>query len=317
MSAAAPVFISGIRHALGTRVSTVEESASAGRTLTPAAALRQAGFEQHWMCAPEETTGDIAHRIVAAMGDVSASGGLIHATCLPQSAALPAPRGADSRDVKTHMDFPVSHLQADFGLDNALLLGVNQQACTSLLGALRLARALLIAEPELGTLLCLSADRFPDGALYEQSYSLISDGGAGCTVSGDDGELRIVACHHIANGALAQAGDDETVGAYFGYTHRLVTELLERAGTSAADIDWIVPQNLNRRAWEVLARLLGIDPARLWSPTLAEVGHVISGDNLINLAALLESGRLRAGEHVLLVMGGYGMHWQALLLEKT
>src|SRR5690606_39577843 len=59
-----------------------------------------------------------------------------------------------------------------------LAIGLGQQACTSMLGSLRIARALLRDEPELGRILCVSADRFPDGAEHEQAYNLISDGAA-------------------------------------------------------------------------------------------------------------------------------------------
>ena len=42
---------------------------------------------------------------------------------------------------------------------------------------------------------------------------------------------------------------------------------------------------------------------------------MISGDNIINLSYLGDQGVVRAGQHVLLTMAGYGMNWQAVLLE--
>ncbi len=215
------------------------------------------------------------------------------------------------------MDFPASHLQADFGLDRAFVIGLNQQACTGVLGSLRLARMLLTAEPHIERVLCVTSDRFPEGALYEQAYNLISDGAVACVVNNAPGAFRLLACHAITNGAMAQASDDETVGSYFNYTYRVINETLAIAGLGMHNIDWVVPQNTNRKAWQILARLLRFDYERVYFSTLSTVGHLISGDNIINLSALIDEQRIRPGQRLLLFMAGYGLNWQCVILEKT
>jgi 3-oxoacyl-[acyl-carrier-protein] synthase-3 len=116
---------------------------------------------------------------------------------------------------------------------------------------------------------------------------------------------------------MVSASDDETVGSYFNYTCKLVHEALERAGVALADIRWVVPQNTNRKAWEILSRLLGLGEEQAWFPSMATTGHVISADNIINLAALGESGQLESGDKVLTFMAGYGSNWQCALLEAV
>jgi len=307
-------------YALGRRKVSVEDSVEAGRTITGATELRDAGFRWHHVCDDGETAYDLARAAVgtldpAVLGDVDA---IVYATCIPANANVgDAARFSATGDVKHLMDFPASRLQADLGLDRAIVIGLNQQACTSMLGSIRLAGALLGAEPDMHRVLCLSADRFPPGASYEQSYSLISDGAAACIVSRAPAAYRLVAAHHITNGAMVTADDDETVGAYFSYTHRLVTELLARAGRTLADVRWVVPQNTNVKAWQIMARLLGVDAARVVHPSLPAVGHMISGDNMVNMAHLDATGDVRPGDLLLLVMAGYGMNWQGLLLEKA
>ena len=74
---------------------------------------------------------------------------------------------------------------------------------------------------------------------------------------------------------------------------------------------------MNRKAVEILARLLKFDPARILSPTMPDVAHVISGDNLINLKYLSERGGILPGERLLLFMAGYGLNWQCVILERT
>ena len=306
--------------ALGSQKWSVEESVEAGRTRTGAAELRDAGFRYHHVCDAGETAYDLARAAVATLDPslLQAVDAIVYATCIPVNGSVgDVSRFDRTGDVKALMDFPASRLQADLGLDRAIVIGLNQQACTSMLGSMRLARALLASEDGMQQILCLSSDRFPPGARYEQAYSLISDGAAACIVSRDTAAYRLVAAHQITNGAMVGADDDETVGAYFSYTHRLVAELLAMAGKTASDLDWVVPQNTNVKAWQIMARLLGIDHGRVFHPSSADVGHVISGDNIVNMVHLDATGDVRPGDLVLLVMAGYGMNWQGVLLEKT
>ena len=314
-------YIGDVVFALGEHKRAVEDSAAQGSFLSTAAGLAATGFRFHHVCGPETTAYDLAHAAVSQItvrpgaGDPDA---IVYATCLPSNANL-GDQGdwARTRDVKHLMDFPASRLQADFGMAPSVVFGLEQQACTAMLGSLRLAHALLSVEPGWKRVLCVTADRFPPGALYEQAYNVISDGAAACTVSRGSGPFRLVTAHQITNGGLGRASDDETVGSYFGYMHKAVTQTLARAALRPDQITWIVPQNTTPLAWTVLCRMLGISPDRVFSPSMSDVGHVIAADNMINLAELHGSGRLRAGDLLLLAMAGFGMNWQCVILEAT
>lgn len=106
-----------------------------------------------------------------------------------------------------------------------------------MLGAVRLASALLRSGETEGRVLCISADRFPEGAKYEQSYNVISDGAAAQVASSEPGPFRIVASHGIINGALAFANDDEVVGSFFSYMNWPIQESLEKADVGLKDLD--------------------------------------------------------------------------------
>lgn len=310
------------RYALGERKCHVDESAAAGRLFSSADDLRSAGFRWHHICEPATTAYDLAKAAVAAIGDEARehADAIVYATCLPLNGTVgDAAAYQQTRDVKHLMDFPVSRLQADFGLDGAIAIGLNQQACTSMLGSLRIAAALLGSEPDWQRVLCVTADRFPPGAKYEQAYNLISDGAAACVVTRQPGPgaLRLVASHQITNGGLAQATDDETVGTYFSYVHRLVTQTLTRANLRPEDLAWVVPQNTNENAWAILSRVIGVPFERVAFPTLADAGHVISADNMLNLSWLAQAGKIAPGDKLLLVMAGFGLNWQATVLEAA
>ena len=312
------VFIDHLSFALGEETRSVEDAAKAGKTLSSAAVLRAAGFAQHHVCHDCASAYEVAKRAVepirTMLGDI---GAIIYATCIPINGSIGSVDAyRRTRDVKHLMDFPASHLQADFGLERAIVVGLNQQACTGLLGSLQLARMHLLAEPEIKRVLCLTADRFPADALYEQSYNLISDGAAACVVSMEPKGYRLVAWHGMTNGAMSQASDDETVGSYFNYTHRLIQETLSKAKLTMRDIAWVVPQNTNIKAWQILSRLLPVEFARVYFRSMPEVAHLISGDNLVNLKYLDDERAIHPGENALLVMAGYGLNWQCVILEK-
>jgi 3-oxoacyl-[acyl-carrier-protein] synthase III len=318
-----PVFVDSFSYALGERKYHISDSAAEGRLFSSADDLQSAGFRWHHVCEPGTSGYDLAR---AAVGPIAVAGRLagidaiVYSTCLPLNGNVGSQDcWQATRDVKYLMDFPVSRLQAEFGLDDAVAIGLNQQACTAMLGSLRIGAAMLNSEPEWRRVLCVTADRFPDGAVYEQAYNLISDGAAACLVTRrpGPGAFRLVGAHHITNGGLGQASDDETVGSYFSYMHRLVTQALSRAGLSAADLDWVVTQNTNDKAWAILSRMLCVDLDKIVFPSLPDAGHVISADNVVNLVSLIESGRIRPGDRLLLVMAGFGLNWQATILEAT
>jgi len=313
------IFVNHFASALGSHLQTVEEAEAAGQLVSSAIALRDAGFANHRICTDEESSFDLAARACQQSNiDPESIDAIVYATCLPLNGSECNDRlFRETGDVKHVMQFPASRLQSQFGFHNAFIIGLNQQACTGMLGSLRIARNLLLAENDISNVLCVTADRFPAGARYEQAYNLISDGAAVCTVTRETGGFRLLHVHHLSNGAMVDATDDETVGSYFSYVARLIGEALEKNQVSVSSLRWVVPQNTNRKAWEILSRLLGFSEELAFFPSMQQVGHVISSDVVINLAALAGSGRLQPGDLVLSFMAGYGSNWQCVLLEAV
>lgn len=312
------VYVDHLSYALGEDVNTVQQAADKGRILTTVDTLEKAGFTQHHVSSPDTNAYDLARRAVTSikdkLGDIDA---IIYSTCLPLNGNIGSSEAfRETRDVKHLMDFPGSNLQAEFDLSNAMVIGLNQQACTAMLGSLFISKAIMSIEPQVNRVLCITADRFPEKAIYEQAYNLISDGAAACIVSREPQGYRIIATHAVTNGALSAANDDETVGSFFNYAHRVIQQTLVKAELTIDNIDWIVPQNTNVAAWQIMCSLLKFDHARIHHPTLGQAGHVISGDNIINLKHLTDNGDVKKGEKVLLFMAGYGLNWQCVILEK-
>lgn len=314
-------YVDSFVYSLGERKLHVRDSASSGLLVSSAEDLESAGFRWHRVC--EASTGpyDLARAVttqLANSSDLVDIDAIVYPTCLPDNGNVGSREMWErTGDIKYLMDFPASRLQADFGLDAAVVMGLSQQGCTGMLGSIRLAAAMLGAEPEWRRVLCVTADRFPENAKYEQAYNLMSDSAAACVVKRECRGFRYIGAHQITNGGLGQADDDETVGTFFSYTHRVVTEALDRCRMGVQDLDWVVTQNTNDKAWQILARFLGVDIAKVCFASLPEVGHAISADQVINLVELIGSGQVRAGHRVALVVAGSGLNYQCVILEAT
>jgi 3-oxoacyl-[acyl-carrier-protein] synthase-3 len=311
-------YVNSFSYALGDQVWQLQATADRGRLFSSPETLQAGGFVRHHVCSIGTSAYDLARASVETLETVPEDpGAIIYATCIPGNGNMADPQAYQTtKDVKHLMDFPASHLMADFGFARANVYGLNQQACTGMLGSLRLAEMILKCEPEIGEVLCVTSDKFPPDALYEQAYCLISDGAAACLVSTRPFGYRILASHAITNGALAQASDDEIVGCFFTYSFAAIQKCLQKAAISIDQVDWIVPQNTNRKAWQILGSLLKYDCERVQFPTLPDVGHVISSDCAINLKYLEDQGTIAKGDKVLLSMSGIGLNWQCVLLEK-
>lgn len=231
------------------------------------------------------------------------------------------PASADAfiamRDVMDLFRYPVSYLQHELGLDRAAVAGVDQQGCASLLSAVRLARAMIVAEDGIDTVLCVGADRLPAGASREQIYNVISDGAGAALVRRDARRNRIVAARQVTKGALWEPGavEHEIIAAYFPTARTLILDTLEQAGLTIGDLAWILPHNVSLRSWEILLGLLGAPREKLYDRNIARVGHTIAADNIINLRDATDAGLIAPGDLIMLFTFGYGLNWSCMILE--
>ena len=302
-------FLDDLAIVLGSREMSLDESAAAGRLRSRPSALRDAGFGRHRVAAERESAESLA---LAALTPLARrhpdAGALLTASTLRAEAA-------PSREITAHVDLDGARLLARLDLHRAFVVGIGRQACTSAIGALRVARGLLAAEPSLSPILACAADRLPGDAILEQGFSPLSDGAAACVVTTEPRGWRLVAFDAVVHGELADASDEETMGRLFPVAHALVTRLLEGAARKPSDLARLVPPNIPAPAARILARALRIPEDRATSPTLAEAGHVMSCDPLLNLAAIEREG-VAAGDLVVVLAAGYGLTWQAMLLER-
>jgi 3-oxoacyl-[acyl-carrier-protein] synthase-3 len=89
---------------------------------------------------------------------------------------------------------------------------------------------------------------------------------------------------------------------------------LDRAGTTADDVDWFVPHQANIRIIESAASRLGI-PKERTLVNLERFGNTSSASIPVALFEAVDDGRVAPGDKVLLSGFGAGMTWASALLE--
>ena len=318
-----PVSLRSIGYAFPAASPTVRELAAAGHLQSEPELLEGFGFARIH-AAVAETPYELARTAAARAldrGDVDPAsvdalihGGIDGATAFggaPDARASMAAHRTTAR-----FRYPATRLQHELGLERAQVLGVGQLACTTLFGAIRMARALILAEG-LERVLCVAADVFPADAGREAIFNATSDAAVAVLVERGGQRCTLRGAAHVTKGYYWNPDElrNEMVAAYFPTAKHVIERAVADAGWCLADVDWIMPHNVGERSWRILAGLAGLGHARIWTDNIARDGHTLAGDNFINLADAIDAGSVLRGERVLLFSFGYGAHWTAIAVE--
>jgi 3-oxoacyl-[acyl-carrier-protein] synthase-3 len=310
------VGISAIEYALPERRVTLEELESADKLESPAARLREFGFE--FAHVSDETADRLVSLAVASLLENHAISpdsinAIFYAGAIPSSHFIKGRNGS----FLDGFSYPAAKLHYDFGFLNATVTGIGQVGCLGLMSAVKTATDFITANAEAQCALCVSADVFPPQASREVIYNVISDGACAVLVEKEPVANHILAHRHITKGYYwdSVARKNEIVAAYFPTAQHIVRETLTRAGLEIQDIAWILPHNVSRRSWEILMDLLGFPREKLWAENIPAKGHVIAADNFINLKDVTERGVLKRGDKLLLFNFGFGINWSCMILE--
>ncbi|MAW89103.1 MAG: 3-oxoacyl-ACP synthase [Phyllobacteriaceae bacterium] len=166
---------------------------------------------------------------------------------------------------------------------------------------------------------------------------LFGDGAGAVVLEAQEGEgtiadrgilaasLRSDGCHKdklYVDGGVSTTG---TVGhlrmqgrEVFKHAVGMITDVIEdvfnQAGITAADIDWFVPHQANKRIIDGSARKLGI-PEEKTVVTVDHHGNTSAASVPLALTEAIQDGRIRKGDLVLLEAMGGGFTWGAVLVR--
>src|SRR5262245_1866716 len=297
------VHISAIDYVLPDQSATLDELAKEGRLGTAPEALRSFGFERAWIAGVEADR--LASRAVTRLlerdkVDPASIDILFYAGATSASHAV-------GHSLLGGFSYPAARLQYDLGFANARTIGVSQTGCLGLMTAVSMARAYLLANRNAARALCVSVDVLPAGSRRDILYNLISDGACALLVERGRGRNRLVAERQITKGYYwdCEALANEIVAAYFPTARTIIRDTLAESGLAAEQLAQIIPHNVSKRSWDILMQIAGLPADRLYADNIASKGHVIGGDNFINLKDAESDGTLRPGDVVLMFNFGF------------
>ena len=154
------------------------------------------------------------------------------------------------------------------------------------------------------------------GAAEVVTSVLGADGGGGESLIFPGGGARFPAsADTLAKGLHAVRMDGRQI---FKFATRIVPtivrQLLDRAGLTLDQLDWLILHQANARIMESAAERLKLPPERVFS-NIERYGNTSAASIPIALCEAASQGLLKPGQHVALVGFGAGLTWAGALLE--
>ena len=303
------------------------------RRVTNAELARQVETSHEWIV---ERTG-IEARHIAGDGETTAT----LATEAARKAIAAA--GVDARDIglivlataTPDQTFPASatRVQTALGIDDCIAFDV-QAVCTGFLYALSIADN-MVKGGMADHALVIGSETFSRILDWEDRATcvLFGDGAGAIVLRADEARDKgILATRLHADGRhndlLYVDGGVSTTGTVGKlrmkgkevFRHAVVNladvlgEVLEAAGHTADEVDWVVPHQANKRILDATAKKLGLDPARV-IVTVDQHANTSAASVPLALDVAVRDGRIKPGDLVVLEAMGGGFTWGAAVLR--
>jgi 3-oxoacyl-[acyl-carrier-protein] synthase-3 len=230
--------------------------------------------------------------------------------------------------------FPSSatKVQATLGINDCIAFDVHA-VCTGFLYALTVADSML-RSGNAHKALVIGSETFSRILDWEDRATcvLFGDGAGALVLAAEDGDRGILATKLHADGRhndlLFVDGGPSTTGTVGKlrmkgrevFRHAVVNladvlnEVLEEAGLSSADVDWVVPHQANARILDATARKLGL-PAEKVVVTVDQHANTSAASVPLAFDAAVKDGRIQRGDLVVLEAMGGGFTWGAAALR--
>ncbi len=283
--------------------------------------VARTGIRFRYLAGEGETTAtlgaDAARAALTAAGvDASEIGLIVLATATPDQT------------------FPASatKVQAMLGIADCIAFDV-AAVCSGFLYALSVADSML----RTGTAkkaLVIGSETFSRILDWEDRTTcvLFGDGAGAIVLGAEDGERGILSSRLHAdgrhNGLLYVDGGPSTTGTVGKlrmkgaevFRHAVTNlasvmgEVLEDAGLSAADVDWVVPHQANARILDATARKLGLPPEKV-IVTVDQHANTSAASVPLALDYAVKDGRIKRGDVLVLEAMGGGFTWGASVVK--
>jgi 3-oxoacyl-[acyl-carrier-protein] synthase-3 len=310
----------GVGSALPARKVTNDELAETVDT-TDAWIVERTGIKSRYVASADETTASLAidasRRALEHAGiDATDIDLIVLATATPDQT------------------FPSSatKVQAALGINDCIAFDVHA-VCTGFLYALSVADSMLRGGNAKKALV-IGSETFTRILDWEDRATcvLFGDGAGALVLAAEETEGGILATRLHADGRhndlLFVDGGPSTTGTVGKlrmkgrevFRHAVVNlagvlnEVLEAAGLSAEDVDWVVPHQANARILDATARKLGL-PAEKVVVTVDQHANTSAASVPLAFDTAIKDGRIKRGDIVVLEAMGGGFTWGAAALR--
>lgn len=279
--------------------------------------IARTGIEARYIAGEGETTASLATEAARKALDAagvapSAVGLIVLATATPDQT------------------FPASatKVQAALGINDCVAFDV-QAVCSGFLYALSVAESMIRAGTA-DVAVVIGAETFSRILDWDDRTTcvLFGDGAGAVVLQAQDGERGVLATRLHADGRhnelLYVDGGPSTTGTVGKlrmkgqevFRHavtnlaKVTNEVIEAAGLSVADVDWIVPHQANRRILDATARKLGLAPEKVVI-TVDQHANTSAASVPLALDVAVRDGRIKPGDLLVLEAMGGGFTWAA------
>ncbi|MEO1170286.1 MAG: beta-ketoacyl-ACP synthase III [Pseudomonadota bacterium] len=230
--------------------------------------------------------------------------------------------------------FPASAtiIQTNLGIDDCVAFDV-QAVCSGFLYALTVADS-MIRGGGANRALVIGSETFSRILDWEDRGTcvLFGDGAGAVVLGGEDGDRGILASKLHADGRHNQLlyvdGGPSTTGTVGKlrmrgrevFRHAVVNlsnvlhESLDAAGLTAADVDWVVPHQANRRILDATAKKLGL-PSEKIVITVDQHANTSAASVPLALDTAIRDGRIKRDDVLALEAMGGGFTWGASIVR--
>ena len=312
--------VNGVGSALPRRKVTNDELAATVET-SDDWIVERTGIRNRYIASEDETTGTLATEAARrALEDAAIDARdidlIVLATATPDQT------------------FPstATKVQAALGINDCIAFDVHA-VCTGFLYALTVADSMLRSGNATRALV-IGAETFSRLLDWEDRTTcvLFGDGAGALVLSAEESESGILATKLHADGRhndlLFVDGGPSTTGTVGKlrmkgrevFRHAVVNlaqvmgEVLDAAGLSAVDVDWVVPHQANARILDATAKKLGLPPEKV-VVTVDRHANTSAASVPLAFDAAVKDGRIKRGDLIVLEAMGGGFTWGAAVLR--
>ncbi|MFI9201796.1 3-oxoacyl-ACP synthase III family protein [Streptomyces sp. NPDC053048] len=217
---------------------------------------------------------------------------------------------------------PAREIRDRLGLHRAEAFGVSHQNCASGMAAVDIAAELLRAEGRPGecALVVTGEQAFSPKVQLIEDVAIMGDAAAAClvTLDGAGDAVRSYATSTLGEFSAAMLLDEERslrfTKVYAPELAAVMRRAVDEAGLTFADIDLVVPHNVNLQSWRQTISELGIPREQVFLENVERFSHCFASDVFLNYTTLRDADRLAPGRHYLFATVGLGATFAAMVV---